>query len=38
VGEDDADLIIEAVEQEAEFWCISHIAPLVQVYAGHESG
>ncbi len=31
VGEDDAQLIIQTVEQGAEFWCISHIAPLAHL-------
>ena len=26
MGEDDAQLVVEAVEQEAELWCISHVA------------
>ena len=27
VGEDDAQLVVQAVEQEAEFWRVIHVAP-----------
>jgi hypothetical protein len=28
VGEDDAELIVQSMEQEAEFRCINHVTPL----------
>lgn len=31
VGEDDTQLIVQLMEQEAEFWCIDHVAPLAHV-------
>ena len=38
VGEDDAQLVVQAVEEEAEFWRIHHVTSLAHVDAADRHG